>query len=394
MKEKDINSLDHTSWRCQYHIVLDYYCTEAFDERHWKIIESFMKTAVKNGNNMILTPVFTPPLDTYVGGERPTVQLVDISIENGEYSFDFSKLKRWIEMCKKVGMKYFEISHFFTQWGAEHAPKIMARINGENRRIFGWETDACGEEYIGFLRIFIPKLIGTLRGLGVADNCCFHISDEPDLEHLPAYSAARAAVAPLLEGLPIMDALSNYEFYSTGAVDRPVPSTGRVEQFYENNVPNLWTYYCGGGGDKLSNRFLSMPSYRNRILGVQLYKFGIVGFLHWGYNYYNDRFSYSHINPFLITDGDYFAPAGDAFVVYPAPDGTAYESIRLSVFHDALQDITALRLCEKLCGRDYVMKLIEKEIEPITFREYPQNAEYLLTLREKINQSINSAINN
>ena len=40
------------------------------------------------------------------------------------------------------------------------------------------------------------------------------------------------------------------------------------------------------------------------------------------------------------------------------------------------------------------MKLIEEEIEPITFREYSQSAEYLLALREKINQSINSKINN
>lgn len=56
-----------------------------------------------------------------------------------------------------------------------------------------------------------------------------------------------------MEGLPIMDALSNYEFYSTGVVDRPVPSTGRVEQFYENNVPNLWTYYCGAGAITAAN---------------------------------------------------------------------------------------------------------------------------------------------
>ena len=64
--------------------LMDYYGTKAFDERHWQIIENYMKTAVKYGINMILTPVFTPPLDTYVGGERPTTQLADISVINGE----------------------------------------------------------------------------------------------------------------------------------------------------------------------------------------------------------------------------------------------------------------------------------------------------------------------
>ena len=63
---------------------------------------------------MRLTLVFTPPLDTYVGGERPTVQLVDVIVENGKYSFNFDKLKRWVDLCSKSGIKYFEISHLFT----------------------------------------------------------------------------------------------------------------------------------------------------------------------------------------------------------------------------------------------------------------------------------------
>jgi len=38
-----------------------------------------LRVAVKSGINMILTPVFTPALDTYIGGERPTTltQLID-----------------------------------------------------------------------------------------------------------------------------------------------------------------------------------------------------------------------------------------------------------------------------------------------------------------------------
>ena len=36
---------------------------------------------------MLLTPVFTPPLDTTVNGERLTVQLVDVRRDAGVYSF-------------------------------------------------------------------------------------------------------------------------------------------------------------------------------------------------------------------------------------------------------------------------------------------------------------------
>lgn len=373
--------------------LMDYYGTKAFDERHWQIIENYLKTAVKNGINMILTPVFTPALDTYVGGERTTTQLVDITVNSGEYSFHFDKLKRWIELCKRVGIEYFEISHFFTQWGAAHAPKIMAKVNGEEKKIFGWETEACGKEYSEFLQIFIPRLLAFLSEQGVDQSCVFHISDEPTLEQLPFYRAARDIVAPLLKGYKIIDALSNYEFYESGAVSNPIPATDHIEPFLEHKVPDLWAYYCCGQHNRVSNRFLSMPSYRNRIIGVQLYQYGIKGFLHWGYNYYNSQYSYAAVNPYVSTDGDYFAPAGDAFSVYPAPDGTAYESLRLAVFHDALQDMRALQLCEKLCGREFVLNLIAEDCaDGITFREYPRCEQYLLRLRERVNSAIRGCL--
>ena len=124
----------------------NYYNVEVFSDRYWEIVRNFIRTAVENGINMILTPVFTPALDTAVGHERLTVQLVQIKKENGKYYFDFSLLEKWIEMCLSEGIEYFEIAHFFTQWGAAHAPKIVAEVDGKIQKIFGWETDACSDE--------------------------------------------------------------------------------------------------------------------------------------------------------------------------------------------------------------------------------------------------------
>ena len=367
-----------------------YYGTKAFDVRHFEIIEKFAKLAVKYGVNTLLTPVFTPPLDTYVGGERDTVQLVGVSVNNGVYGFDFSLLDKWVEMCDRIGVKYFEISHLFTQWGALCAPKIMATVNGEYKKIFGWETDASGEEYAAFLGAFIPAFLEHMRGLGGADKrCFFHISDEPNSKQLESYLKAKALVEPLLRGYTVIDALSSYDFYASGAVSLPVVSTGHIDKFIEKKVPHLWAYYCvTEDKDNLSNRFISMPSLRNRILGTQLYKFGIEGFLHWGYNFYLNQFSYASVNPFMNTDGEYFSPAGDAFSVYPGPDGEPWESIRLLVFYDGIQDTRAYKLCERLYGREFVMNIIEDGIAPIDFRTYPHDKNYLLGIREKINAAI------
>ena len=58
---------------------------------------------------------------------RTTVQLIDVYQEENGYTFSFEKLERWLELCERCRIRYLEFSHLFTQWGAGHAPKIMAR---------------------------------------------------------------------------------------------------------------------------------------------------------------------------------------------------------------------------------------------------------------------------
>ena len=365
-----------------------YYNLEMFSERHWEIIENFIKTAVDNGINMILTPIFTPALDTQVGGERPTNQLLIIERNNGKWSFDFTLVDRWIEMCKNCGVEYFEISHLFTQWGAEHAPKVMATVDGEYKKVFGWETDAAAEEYTNFLKEMIPQLVDVLRRHGVDKKTVFHISDEPGGWMLESYKKAKSTVEDVLDGQIIIDALSDYSFYEQGILQNPVVSTDHVGPYLENNVKDLWVYYCCCQVNKVSNRLVAMPTARNRIISTQFYKYKIAGFLQWGYNFYFTQHSCEPLDPYMCTDGGCWVPAGDTFSVYPAPDGTAYETIHLLGFTAALNDLRAMELAESLCGRDAVMAVIEDGIEPITFDSHPQEQEYILNMREKINKLI------
>lgn len=369
--------------------LMQYYGTKAFTEKHWTIIEKFMKNAVKYGMNMILTPILTPELDTYVGGERPTTQLVDIALENGEYRFNFSKLGRWVDLCDKVGIRYFEICHFFSQWGAAACPKVIATVNGKRKRIFGWNTPSDGEAYAKFLQALIPQMLAYLKTKNNADKrCYFHVSDEPKPANLAQYQKVSSILKPLIKGYPLIDALSDYAFYETGTTDHPVVATDHAEAFLDHNVPDLWVYYCLSQAQEASNRFFAMPSARNRIIGTQLYKYNIVGFLHWGYNFYNSQYSYHPINPFLCSDGECFAPSGDTYSVYPGTNGEPWPSLRQVVFHDALQDLRALQLCEQLYGRESTLKLLEDSISPITFKEYPRSPDYILELRRRINKAI------
>ncbi len=380
--------LIHTKWlHCD--CIAQYYHQEIFSEAHWAAIEKFIRKAVSGGINMILTPIHTPPLDTREGGERPTVQLVDVFVEKGAYRFEMSKLRRWISMCKASGVAYYEMAHLYTQWGAKHAPKIMAFVDGEYRQIFGWETEATGNEYRQFLQAYVPAVRKTLLEEDVDHLTVWHISDEPKESQLEDYRAARDQVLPLLENYVIMDALSSYEFYQRGVVDHPVVANNHIEKFIEEKTPDLWTYYCCSQYKDVSNMFVAMPSARNRILAVQLFKYDIKGFLQWGFNFYNAQYSDHRINPYWSLDGDGFVPAGDTFQVYPGANGEPEESIRMAVTRDAMQDLRAFEMLAELESREFVIGLIDENLETgVTFSCYPQDDEYLLNLRWKVNQAI------
>ena len=384
-------TLIHTEW-FYTDCLADYYRVEPWSEEHWRIVENFVKTAVRNGINMILTPVVTPELDTAVGWERTTVQLVDIKVTKGRFFFNFSKLDRWIDMLDRCGVEYIEICHLFTQWGALHAPKIMATVDGEYKRIFGWETDALGDDYKAFLKKFLPKLLDFLKKKGVDKRCVFHVSDEPNMNNIKHYKACKKLISRYLKGYVIMDALSSLEFYKKGACEHPIPSNDHIQPFLDAKVPDLWTYYCCGQANEVSNRFLSMPGERTRIIGYQLYKYDIKGFLQWGYNFYNSGLSLRKMSPYQTTDGDFMVPAGDTFTVYPVNDGTTNDTLHYTQFFMGLQDMRALQLAESLYGKEKVLEVLEGGLEEkITFKKYPHGEEYLLSTREKINEMIEKA---
>ena len=59
------------------------------------------------------------------------------------------------------------------------------------------------------------------------------------------------------------------------------------------------------------------------------------------------------------------------------------------MFYEALQDVKAMKLCESLCGKDAVVKIIDRTIgENVTFDTSAKNAKEILSLRENINKLI------
>lgn len=359
----------------------NYYRVEVWSEEHWRIVENFARRNCEMGNSMILTPIHTPPLDTAVGGERLTNQLVDIYLDDGVYSFGFDRLDRYLFMMDRIGFRYFEMAHLFTQWGAAHAPKIVVIENGVQIKKFGWHTDALGEDYRIFLEAYLTALVAHLRELGMLDRTYFHISDEPERQHIEAYQAAKALVRPYIGGRPIIDACSTFDFYRDGIMETAIPCNDFIDPFLEADVENLWTYYCCGQCVNVANNLIAMPAYRTHSLGAQMYRYRIKGFLQWGYNFYNTRESIAPLDPFTDTSAGHWVPSGDPFIVYPAPDGTPYDSLRLYAFMELLQDYRLLCLYEEKHGREATLALAESYLGEIRFDRCATSSRPHLALR-------------
>lgn len=364
--------------------IASYYNIEVFSEKHWELLEKFIRISAEYGSNMVVPPIFTPPVDTQVGGERLTVQLVEMYKDGDKYSFDFSKFERYVDICHNAGIKYFYMPQFFTQWGAEFTPKIIVHENGEEKRIFGWDVKSTDDKYLGFLRQFIPELLNNIKEQGIEKNVMFSISDEPSNDETVArYKELYGFLKTYLDDYKIVDAFPNYEHYKQcGAVVTPLIPTNKVKDFKET-VSELCVYYCCGQDFLVSNRLMAMPSYRNRSFGYQLYKYDVKLFFHWALNFYNSQLSLRPINPFYVTDADGGFPAGDTYSVYPGENGPI-PSMRFIVFYEALQDFGVLNLLESYIGRDAVTQIIESVTGEVTFENCAKSSKTILNLREKV----------
>lgn len=368
--------------------IADYHNVEVYSERHWELIEAYLKEAIDVGINVVCVPLHTPPVDIAVGSVRTCVQLVDIKYEDGKYTFGFDKLKRFLQLSKKCGAKYFEMVSMFSQWGADCAPNILVEENGEKTFKFGWHVSATAPEYVDFLKQYLPAIVGVLREEGVEENTFFSISDEPNEEQYDKYRAASDLLRPLLGNTKSFDAVSKYKFYETGLVEYPVTQLDNLDDVLPHKIPTQWVYYCCFPQYLYTNSFLAYTSQRVRILGVLLYKYNLKGFCHWATNFYNSALSRYHINPYTTTSAEGTYPSGDPFILYPTKNG-CIPSIRGKVTYDAIGDLNLCRTLEQYIGRDAVVKMIDEVAGfDVTFKEYPRHKNYLLDLREKMIEAL------
>ena len=372
----------------------EYYHVKVWSEKFWRILENYLRDYTAHGRNMLLTPLWTVPLDTRIGGERPTAQLLEIEYRNGKYHFDFSRLKQWIDLARDCGVEYFEMSHFFTQWGAEFTPKIVVRINGRPVKKFGWHVAATSPEYQDFLHQLMPQLLRFLRREKLSGKCYFHFSDEPREKSLESYRRAASILNRYVNNdeFPVIDALSSVKFFQQGLVKRPVPWFVHIDDFIKEKLPERWCYFAGAHPEYPARSY-GAPLCRYRILGVLLYLYDMDGFLHWGHNFWFTQYSRrTRLDPWKETTAGGCFTGGHNFNIYPGDDGRPVDSLHYESFMEAMQDLRLLRELESRIGRKAVVKLIHAGLDyELRMNRFPHSAGYLEKLHTAVLRKLDRA---
>jgi hypothetical protein len=338
--------------------IYDWYKQPVFGEAWWKMAPAYLNDMVQHGSDVILVPIFYMRREIVA---RPSQLLLIDEPSPGKYVFDWSRVRRFVELGKKTGFQKFEWGHFWTykvvptEHSVDNPQRLYKWVDGKAQLLWPKDTPATGSVYRNFLSQFLPEFHRFLVQEGILEKSYFHLSDEPGEtpKDLTNYREARGLLKELAPWMKVMDAMSDIRYgRDPGITDIPVPAVHAAKGYIDEKIPH-WVYYCTGPRGPYLNRFFDTPLSKIRMNGWLFYRLGAQGFLHWGYNYwYVMDLSFNKetqvlVDPFTdgaagTTAGGAGEPYGDSFVVYPGANGPI-DSIRWEVFAESLQDYAILQ---------------------------------------------------
>ncbi len=373
--------------------IYDWYKQPVFGEAWWQIMPAYLDNMLQHGSDVILVPIFYMRREIV---ERPCQLLIVNEPKPGEYEFDWTRVKRFVDMAKKAGFTRFEWSHFWSY-------KVDATTSSVDtpQRLYTWKdgraellwppkgTEATGPVFRNFLTRFLPEFHRFLVKEDILERSYFHLSDEPGGEpkDLANYRKARELLKELAPWMKVMDAMSDIRYgRDPGLTDIPVPAFHAAQGYIDEKIPH-WVYCCTGPRGAYLNRFFDTPLPKIRMSGWLFYRLGAQGFLHWGYNYwYVMDLSYNPktqvlVDPFTdgaagTSAGGAGEPYGDSFVVYPGATGPI-DSIRWEVFAESLQDYALLQSARIKPGDPLLAPLK-------SYADFPKTEAWIRLARERL----------
>jgi hypothetical protein len=256
---------------------------------------------------------------------------------DGRLTFDFSRFDKWAEVFWGTGRMDLLETGFVARfrdggWSSTEIVLQDFRVRDEA----GASVIMPGKE---FLPQFLPALEEHLQERGWLDKTVFHIADEPSNHNIMTWREASDFVHRYAPHLRRVDAIE-----TPHCLDRLEIWVPKIDHFAtwqdaftdaQRRGNEMWFYTVGiFQAGPLPNKTVDVPLIQSRVLHWFNYRFGLTGYLHWGFNQW--------------TEDPFEAPGqhrGDGWHVYPKKDGLL-NSLRWEQMRNGIQDYELLRLLE------------------------------------------------
>jgi hypothetical protein len=207
-------------------------------------------------------------------------------------------------------------------------------------RVYNMETGQqetqAGKDVIPVL---LPAFESHLRQKGWLDKTLFHIKDEPSMHNSVAWREMSAYMHQYAPDLRRIDAIETTNLLDD--IEVAVPKLDAFGTWYESyrnaqlKGTELWFYTVGiYQGSLYPNKTIDMPVMNSRILHWLNYKYDATGYLHWGWNQWEEK-PFEEVGMHI----------GDGWHVYPAKEGVL-NSLRWEQMRNGIQDYECFRMLE------------------------------------------------
>jgi len=312
---------------------------EKFSDEFWDILKRYASNMAEHRQNVVYTPW----------------QLVKVFQESEDsFSFDYSNFDRFVETFIEAGVvgriEILYIAHRVESENVEwrSAPMIFYEIKVIDR-VSGDTLSIPGERGLPSLLTYLQK---HLDKKGWLEKSMIHVSDEPTYYNVDSWKKVASYPSKYAPDIKTIDAIYGAIGFD-GLLDIGVPLSSHLHVDFETykkfqkSGHELWFYTCCEPYGHYPNRFLDYPLTDLRVLHWMNYKYGIEGYLHWGFTYgWDDPFGVAKV-----------FPPGDSHIIYPGENGPM-NSIRWEIQREGLEDYEYFWLLESK------VKKIKKELGP------------------------------
>jgi hypothetical protein len=345
-----------------------FYGLSQFSDDWWAFVENIGKVLADHRQNVIYTPL---------------LDLIQARAEGGRIVYDFGNFDRWVETFRRAGViGAIEGSHLVGRDGSYDAPLIVPTLQPVNDQVVKMALPPDDPRVEQFLAGFLASLNVHLDQKGWKSIYLQHILDEPHGAEPPYYARFGAIVRRCLPGVATLDAMDAATMSEElkGNCDIWVPQLGQFDSQMDlidkriESGREVWFYTCLFPTQRYPNRMIDYPLLKVRLLHWLNFRFGLAGYLHWGWNYWTPE-PENDTQPVIDANTE-LLPAGDAFIVYPDRERkSVFSSIRLETMRAGIEDYELLQALKKKdpasagrLARTAVASFTEYVRDPAAFR--------------------------